>query len=328
MKVLQRELRASKHAADAAGSYKNMKTQWRAFFLFCGYFSLTPVPASLECVCLFAQFLARSFKSVDSIRGYLNGVRLLHMFLGVDYQHGASFCLRLTLRGLQNKFRHVPRRAAAITPEIVISIHSLLDFTLPLDCTMWCLFLFAFLLMARSSNLVPKSVTAFDPSKLLLRRDIFRSSSCLLVLFKWSKTNQSGKRVVQVPLLPIDGSPLCPIKAFDLMCATVPAKKRAPAFCVPKGKLLVPISYIQFQNQLKELISKVNLNPASFSSHSFRRGGATWAFKAQVPSDLIQIHGDWASDAYKVYLECDIQQRAKVALRMGQCIQVGSRLHV
>ena len=44
-------------------------------------------------------------------------------------------------------------------------------------------------------------------------------------------------------------------------------------------------------------------NPSRFRGHSFRRGGATWAFRAGVPGELIQIYGDWASDAYKCYLE-------------------------
>jgi hypothetical protein len=31
---------------------------------------------------------------------------------------------------------------------------------------------------------------------------------------------------------------------------------------------------------------------------SFRRRGASWAFSAEVPSELIQLYGDWSSDAY------------------------------
>lgn len=36
-----------------------------------------------------------------------------------------------------------------------------------------------------------------------------------------------------------------------------------------------------------------------FSSHSFRRGGATHAFRSKVPADLIQLHGDRKLDGYK-----------------------------
>ena len=36
--------------------------------------------------------------------------------------------------------------------------------------------------------------------------------------------------------------------------------------------------------------------------HSFRRGGATFAFRAGTPAQFIKSQGDWASEAYLVYL--------------------------
>ena len=50
------------------------------------------------------------------------------------------------------------------------------------------------------------------------------------------------------------------------------------------------------------------------TGHSFRRGGATWAFQAGLPGELIQISGDWASDAYKQYLEFTITNKITLAV--------------
>ena len=36
--------------------------------------------------------------------------------------------------------------------------------------------------------------------------------------------------------------------------------------------------------------------------HSFCRGGATFAFRAGTPAQFIKSQGDWASEAYLVYL--------------------------
>ena len=47
------------------------------------------------------------------------------------------------------------RQAAPMTPEILIQISSVLDFKNPDSLVYWCLFLFAFFLLARKSNLVP-----------------------------------------------------------------------------------------------------------------------------------------------------------------------------
>ena len=57
-------------------------------------------------------------------------------------------------------------------------------------------------------------------------------------------------------------------------------------------------------------------NPSHFRGHSFRRGGATWAFRTGVPGELIQIYGDWASDAYKCYLEFSEDANLIVAREM------------
>ncbi len=50
------------------------------------------------------------------------------------------------------------------------------------------------------------------------------------------------------------------------------------------------------------MVARVGLNPSSFSSHSFRRGGASWAFRSHVPGELVKVHGGWKSNTYLKYL--------------------------
>ena len=56
--------------------------------------------------------------------------------------------------------------------------------------------------------------------------------------------------------------------------------------------------------------------PHLYRGHSFRRGAATFAFNSGVPGELVQHFGDWASDAYKAYLEFSLPARVKVAEQM------------
>ena len=81
-----------------------------------------------------------------------------------------------------------------------------------------------------------------------------------------------------------------------------------------------PITYAQFQKFIKAAVASVGLDPNDFSSHSFRRGRANWAFSANVPSELIKVQGDWASQAYLRYLDCSVDQRVVVSHSMSQCI--------
>jgi len=39
-------------------------------------------------------------------------------------------------------------------------------------------------------------------------------------------------------------------------------------------------------------------------------------FRCGVPGELIQIFGDWASDAYKTYLEISLPAKVQVAEQM------------
>ena len=51
-------------------------------------------------MCAFDQFLSRSFRSMDSIKNDLNGVRVLHLLNGFMAVWLSSFDIKLLLKGL------------------------------------------------------------------------------------------------------------------------------------------------------------------------------------------------------------------------------------
>ena len=89
-----------------------------------------------------------------------------------------------------------------------------------------------------------------------------------------------------------------------------------------KGSLQ-PLLYSQLQERIKSLIFKTGRDPSLYSSHSFRRGGCTWAFKAGVPTGLIQHHGDWLSECYKRYLAFNFHEKLSVSGRMAAKVMEG-----
>ena len=318
---LKRDLQKSRRSAYARGTRKNLYVQWKSFVLFCLYFKFTVCPAQLDTLCMYAQFLSRSFKSVESIRNYLSGIKLMHLLTGFTCPDLSAIDLTLALRGLMRNNPHCPKQALPITPDILLLFLQNLDLSDPSHLAHWCLFLFAFFLMLRKSNLVPESIKAMDLSKILCRGDVAVLSKSLLVHIKWSKTIQFGQRTLTLPLVSIPGSPLCPVQAFKQMSACIPASASDPAFVVPGKKKVIPITYRKLQSFLKEMIRLTGKDPDLYSSHSFRRGGATWAFRSHVPGELIQLHGDWASDAYKKYLHFPLASRMLVVSKMGSLIK-------
>ena len=138
-------------------------------------------------------------------------------------------------------------------------------------------------------------------SKHLCRGDIKITSFGLSVSFKWSKANQTGTKVLALPLLSNSDHLLCPVRAYLKMCTLLPAPASAPAFFTLEGRSghYTIITKSQFVSVFRSRLQRLEVSDSSkFRGHSFRRGGATWAFRSGVPGELIQVYGDWASDAY------------------------------
>ena len=138
------------------------------------------------------------------------------------------------------------------------------------------------------------------------------------VSFKWSKTNQTGAKLLNLPLLYASDPYLCPVRAYLHMCSCLPATAQAAAFFTGyrTGSYIV-ITKPQFVSNFRRRLARMGVpNPSSFQGHPFRRGRATWAFHTGVPGKLIQIYGDWASDAYKCYLEFSEDAKLRVAQEM------------
>ena len=193
---IKTELRNSRRQAFAEGTNKNLKIQWETFLLFCLYFSLTYLPVNTETLSLYAQFLSRSFKSIQSIKNYISGVKTMHYLLGYSTSQINDFLINLSLRGMERVKQHLTKQAKAITPEILISMHKHFNFSDPADTVFWCLFLFAFFLFARKSNLVPDSVHS-QFKRFLLRGDIESLGNVLIVHINWSKTIQFGQKIFE-----------------------------------------------------------------------------------------------------------------------------------
>jgi len=269
---LRQKLRETRRAAYAQGTHKNHMVQWRTYLSFCYYFNLEALPASLETICLYCQYLS-SFLTPGSVKNYLSGVKALHIVSGTEFMHSKAPELRLTLRGIDRLAQHCPEKAPPVTPTILYKLVRISDFSKAEDLVYMTSFLFAFFLFARISNIVPQSVRAFDPRKNLCRKDIVSTEYGLSVTFRWTKTLQFGQRKLIIPLLAIPGSPLCPVDAYKRMCRLVQAPLSSPAFVLPSSSGLSCITKSLFVNSFRSRLALAGIkNPCSFRGHSFRRG--------------------------------------------------------
>ena len=78
-----------------------------------------------------------------------------------------------------------------------------------------------------------------------------------------------------------------------------------------------PLTFRHFSSFLARVVAALGLDPRAYSPHSFRRGGATFAFECNVPAEHIKFQGDSSSDAYLVYLELSPAQKQRAVNSMA-----------
>ena len=94
------------------------------------------------------------------------------------------------------------------------------------------------------------------------------------------------------------GSLLCPVAPLVNHLRINQVPQDMPLFSVRSDSSLSHITYTHVSSFLARVIKAVSIDSTSYSPHSFRRGGVTFAFEAQVPSELIKVQGDWHSDCF------------------------------
>ena len=190
-----------------------------------------------------------------------------------------------------------------------ISIHLLLHIvcclydSIVLHCCMKALFLVAFFSFLRRSNLLADSRDELGrASSGLLRKDVSIVHDRAVQRVYRTKTLLFKDRVLSVPIPAIPKSTLCLVAALRKYMSLVPSQPDDPLFMVPANGIYQPISGKTAKAFLKECIDFLGLDRQVYSLHSFCRGGATFAFRAGAPAQFIKSQGDWAREAYIVYL--------------------------
>lgn len=303
LRSLQAEVAFYRTICFSKNTKRSYASHKRAYFAFCNRTGLTPVPASTNTLCLYAAHLARRLK-FNSVKQYLNIIRILHLEWQLPNPLQDNFTLNTTLRGIRRHLGDMVSRKAPITPQLLLDLLSHLDINTPSGANTWAAALLMFFGLLRRANVLPSALNSFDPRFHLRRKDLKFTSQGLQVTIRWSKTNQFRDRIHTLPLPRIPGNRLCPTQAaFHALRLTPGAPPEGPVFVSPHGAVFRPLTATAFVSQVKQGLSG-HCDTSRIAGHSFRRGGASWAYSSGVPVDLIRQLGDWQSNAYTKYTLC------------------------
>lgn len=251
------------------------------------------MPASEKTVSLYAAYLARRLKP-SSVKQYLNIVRILHLECGADNPCADSWYLKTTLKGIEKAKGTEVHRKEPISPETLLHIKSKLDLDVSNDCVFWAACLTMFFGLLRKSNLFGTDSEGFNKDKNITRECVHVSTAAVTLACKWSKSNQSNDHVHVIRLQALADHPLCPVAAIVAMFRKVRAAG-------PHDQAF-PMTGQAFNRKLRTLTTSAGAGRA-LSSHSFRRGGATWALSSGIPGEIVKAMGDWKSQCYLLYLD-------------------------
>ena len=196
-----------------------------------------------------------------------------------------------------------------ITINILQRMGSVLDLAIPSQAVLWCLFLVAFFSFLRKSNLTTPCAQTFDPTKHLTQKDIKFSSQGAVLRIHWSKTLQHREGMLLIPLPTIAGSPLCLVTAiqhyFQLVPADLPVSQKGATFILSPSPC--------FPALLKPSSRSSDWTPGIILLTVFVGAVPPMPISPGVPDHLIKLHGDWRSDANKLYLSLTLATRTQVA---------------
>lgn len=294
--------------ADA--TWRTRRSQWKRYNDFCTNYGLTPAPASTDTICLYITHLTYTLK-YSTICNYLSAVWSLHDYIGVPSSAKNSFMVKCTLRGARRLLGDTVLTADPLLPEDLILLYRQMDFSNLTDLMFWSALVLMYRCLLRKGH-----VTASPHNKLRSNLEFMSYGACLTVYS--SKTIQFRERVVKIPIVRSQGSILCPVRWLRKYLSQVQVKPGSPLFLMPRS--LKPMSYSYFTDRLKLAIKGAGL-VGRYTSHSLRRGSATYLSRLGLPLHDIKLFGDWRSLSVLLYLSGDVQTRLMKDSGIAKCLE-------
>ena len=300
---------------------------------FCNTFGLNPMPPGgipdlhLEG---FVLQLVLEDKTYGTIKTYLSmGPRVIQQevlgpktWIPIKLRPSVQFAMRAAQRQLGDA--STPK--LAITPDHLRGFFDALDFNNTDNIVIYTSYLVGFWAFLRKGNLVPGKASDYNDRQILRFKDItFDDTGRAWITLRSTKTIQFEERTVTLPLALLSGADIniCPSAWLRKLINLSPgADPETPLFVLPyKGKGVRAqrvLHYTRFVSTLKRLLHRQGIDFKLYSGHSFRRGGATFAFNCGVAPEFIKMQGDWHSDCYQLYISSSVaSQLTAVQLMAG-----------
>lgn len=258
---------------------------------FCDIYDYQPLPASVECVCMYITYMCTSL-NYTSLHKYVSALWMLHEYNGVESVPHKTFLITATLAGARRLLGDHTEQVDPLFPEDIVKIRAVLTMSNWDDFVFWVALILSFRCLLRVGH-VTKGVHTLRVS------DVIPTRQGLDLTISSSKTMQYKERVNRIPVLKAE-SVLCPV---DDVLLYVKLSGLKP------GDKLFNLSYEKYNSRLKLACKSIGLK-GCYTSHSVRRGAANY-LATFLPLHQVKQYGDWRSWAVLLYLADDYRGRMK-----------------
>ena len=297
---LRKCARLRRRQAWRPSTRRNLRSAQTTFIQF------TVERPSVDDIGAFVELLVRSKKATNTIKNYISAIKQMYD------EHGASqmACVfrsvawRTMIKGLMYTSRPCIDARTAMDRadlEAMVMCCATKVGLLPLRVAL----VFGYFGYLRISNMVPETLTAFDPDRSTTWAEVIPKKEGIILMLKWTKSLQVQIGATPVPLPALPGSILCPVKAWKSYTDVLPAivsPRVTPLLLYTDGSVGSPITASGLRAMFNLASKDAGLAGKGYTPHSLRRGGATASFSLGVPVHNIKIHGTWTSDAVERYL--------------------------
>ena len=271
---------ATKGQSIKDSTKKNILCQLSAYEKFCDRYLLEYFPCDNRQLCRFGQHLSESFESPESVGNYLSGVRTCLALLGLEVPDTSDRQMKMFTAGLKRIMPHAVKQVEPVTPQLLLKISKVVNFTDQVELVAWTGLLLGFYMFLRKSNLVPDTMESFDKDQQFCRSDInlLGLDKAMMCEIRWSKMIQHKQKILRLPVLPAKNKAICPVFWVHYMIATVPAQPHHPVLALAGNGRTWALSANQLIYRFRKWLILIGQDPTIYSLHSLRRGGATFAY--------------------------------------------------
>ena len=154
------DLRIQNHTTQAfkytKESAANVLSGIRQFFYFTLHYKLAQIPATVDTLVCFLEFMARTVGH-PHLKHLLSSVKFMHEALNEPFPVN-NFQIDMTMQGLKRRLAKVPFQVLPLTPSIMKKMFSHLNMSLLYDRALCCVYLLSFYGLLSKSSSVPKSL--------------------------------------------------------------------------------------------------------------------------------------------------------------------------